>query len=268
MAKQLATRENIYDELTVVKNGTTYTLNEHWAISDNGNYDFRTKSEDKAFVHGGYSLGDNKVKSRTITLEFSRAGATEQDFNEAVNEAYVYLSQKDYELYAGRADRKYKVNSCQKMKLKYEKGFKNRRAEITVTLVLADVPFRMATRATTTEFSFDEAVSMQEITFTNGGSVDAPLKITITPAEDTTLADFRLTHSETGENMRMTDNLLTAPAVAVVNGEQGTVRRGTDNSINTFAGIFLHALPGLNHYTLTTDGAVKITIEFTARYFV
>lgn len=268
MAKKLAERNITYDTLMVRKNNVEYTLNEYWSISDSGNYDFNLKSEDKAFVHGGYAIGDGKVKSRTITLEFSKDGATEQEFNEAVNTAYVRLSQKDYELYAGRNDRYYKVTGCTKMKMKFEKGYKNRRAEVSVTLLLADVPFRMSTSETTNTFTFDEAVTSEPISIVNAGSVDSALKVTVIPAEGVTLADFRLSHSETDESMRMTDNLLTAPAQAVIDGEKGTVRRGADNSINTFAGVFLHAVPGDNNYAITTNGACTVIIKFTARYFV
>jgi len=268
MAKQLAPKTETYNDLVVTKNGYSYTLGESWALDDAGDFEFNIKSEDRAFLHGGYALGDRKVKSRTIKLEFDKVGATEAEFNDAVNTAYRYLSQTDYTLRSGRADRIYKIDGCKKMTFNFEKGFKQRRATVTVTLMLAENPFRLSTSQTTVTNTYAAAVTDEEITFNNAGSVDAPLIITVTPASGVTLSSIKLVHTESGEVMQIADSLLTNPAVLVVNGELGTVRRDSNNDINTFTGIFLHALPGNNHYMLTTNGACQFKIQYTARFFV
>ena len=74
-------------------------------------------------------------------------------------------------------------------------------------------------------------------------------------------------HVESGESFTMQDTLLSTPAVSTVNAEEGTVYRDSSNSINTLSGVFLHALPGANHFKYTGNaGTVKI--KYTGRWFV
>ena len=146
--KQLARKILKDSKLKIVTSaGTEYSLPALWSLEDAGSYTFRNKLEDKAFSHGGNMTGDGKISGRTIKVEFLMMGATEQDHYYALNVAYTYFCQTDYELYVGRSDRKFRVAGVSKITHKYQKGYKQRWSQITVSLLLAD-PFRYEGRPT------------------------------------------------------------------------------------------------------------------------
>ena len=127
--------------LTITKDGVEYKLPVHWSLTDSGSYTFRSKLQSRAFAHGSDAVGDGKIDGRTLQVEFSMEGATEEDHDEVLNEAYTFFGQTDYSLMAGRPDRVYHVACLSKIKHKFENGFKQRRSNITVSVLLAD-PFR------------------------------------------------------------------------------------------------------------------------------
>lgn len=81
------------------------------------------------------------------------------------------------------------------------------------------------------------------------------------------MSDITVVHVNTGKQFKLTDALLTAPAVGVVNGEKGTVRRDTFNAINAFSGVFVHADVGENRYKVSC-GAGTVAITYTGRWIV
>ena len=268
--KQLARRERRSgDPLAISRNKDLtgrYYLSEYWTIEDAGAYSIRLKNTERAFSHGGYAVGDGKVNTRTITVSFFKRGATQDDHDKAVNEAYQHFYQQGYYLIAGRADRCYHVAGIDKIRHKYQKGFLQRWSSVTVTLLLAE-PFRYAAQPTTIVYDFKESKTGAEMVINNPSSVDAPLIFTFTPQGNNTAADIQITHEQTGEAFALTDTLLTAPAIAVVDGERGTVRRDTGNSLNTFRGVFLRALPGRNTYVYKGD-ACRVDVAYTGRWFM
>ncbi len=253
-------------QLKIIKNSVEYILPVGWALKDSGSYDFNAKIADRAYVHGGEVSGDKKVKGRTIQVEFDMQGATEEAHDEALNVALSYFTGTDYTLFVGREDRYYKVAACSKVKHEFEKGFKQRWSNITVSLLLAD-PFRYDTTPTVITKNYTEAQEETEILINNPTPIDTPLIWSFTPPEGSTAPDIKVLHMESGESFQLTDTLLTAPAIAVVNGETGTVRRDNGNSLNTFSGIFLHVQPGQNTFKYT-GAACKIDIQYTGRWFV
>lgn len=251
------------DNLTVIKNGNSYTLPVGWGISDHGNIEFNAKLENKAFVHGSDLVGDLKVKGRTITVEFDVSGATEEEFNDAINTAYFYLT-GEFDLKVGRTDRVYHVAACQKIKTKEFDGFKQRWLNIEVVLMLAN-PFRYATTETKIANVYTEAQTVAEITFSNPSSVDVPVIFKFAP--QVSMADITIEHVESGQSFGVKDTLLTNPAILTVDGENGTVWRDTNNAINAFSGLFLRALPGSNTFKFTGD-AGTVELIYTAGWFV
>lgn len=264
--KQRPTYKAEYAPLQIIKAGMTYTLPANWSMSDAGTISFNNKLSDRSFTHGSTLTGDGYAAGRTIKVSCYLAGDTEEKYNQLVNDAYKYFSMKDYELRAGRMDRHYRVAGCQKLEAKEVKGFKQRRAEITATLLLAD-PFRYAKDSTTHTVTFAEAVTDEIITINNPSDIDVPLIWTFTPPDGGTMSDITVIHVNTGKQFKFTDALLTAPAVGVVNGENGTVRRDTFNAINAFSGIFVHADVGENRYKVSC-GAGMVSITYTGRWIV
>lgn len=251
------------DELKVIKNGESYTLPVGWGLNDYGNIDFNTKLESKAFVHGSDCVGDGKVKGRTITVEFDLDGATEEEFNAVLNTAYFYLT-GEFDLYVGRTDRVYHVAACQKIKAKEIDGFKQRWLNLEVVLSLAD-PFRYAATETVISNTYAATQTAVEITFDNPSSIDVPLIFKFTPA--VSMPAITIEHVESGYSFNVQDTLLTNPAALTVNGEEGTVWRNSDNAINTFSGLFLHAQPGSNTFKFT-GAAGTVELRYTGRWFV
>ena len=251
--------------LTIVtKSGVQYPLPASWSLEDAGTYTFRNKLQSKAFAHGGNMVGEGKAEGRTIKVSFILNGTTEQDHDEAVNQAYTYFSMEDYELIVGRNDRAYHVAGLSKITHKWVKGFKQRRSEITVNLLLAD-PFRYEAQESKVTFVFPQATVEAEMVLHNLGSVDTPLTFRFIPA--TKMTNVTVWHQEAKEKFSLNDALLVAPKTAVINGKDGTVWRDKENSINAFTGSFLMAKPGANLF-LYTGGAGTVEITYTNRWFV
>ena len=244
-------------------NGSLYTLPTGWAIDDAGAYDFNNKLSERAFAHGSDMVGDAKVKGRTITIEFDMDGAIQNDHDNMVNlayDAFVNVAELGQE----NSTKKYKVAGLSKIKHKFHKGFKQRRSNIVVSLLLAD-PFRYAATETTISQRYNSEQTATIITFNNASSVDVPLIIRFTPTVE--MPSVRIKHIESDRFFLMTDALLLNPKIAIVNGELGTVRRDNDNSINTFSGVFLTAYAGQNNYEYTGKAGL-VEIIYTPRWFI
>ena len=257
-------REYTEDGLKIVKDGREYTLPVSWALTNVGSYDFNNKVEDRAFAHGGDVVGDGLVKGHTIKVEFQMQGATEAEHDELLNRAYRYFYQTDYKLYCGRMDRCYNVAGVSKFTHEYVKGYKQRMSTVKVSLLLAD-PFRYQGQETKAVFEFDSDMTQTEMVVHNLGSVDTPLTFRFIPTNK--MAAIIIWQEETLKQFKLSDAQLISPYISVVNAKEGTVWRGSANTINAFSGQFLSAVPGKN--TLYYTGAAgRIEISFTNRWFI
>ena len=261
---QFPTRENAEEKLKILKDGHEYILPAEWSLTDAGSYDFNNKIEDRAFSHGGDAVGDGLVKGHTIKVKFSVIASDEFTHDELLNRAFRYFSQTDYKLSCGRSDRCFNVAGISKITHEYEKGFKQRWSNITVSLLLAD-PFRYEAQESLVVYDFPTEVYQAEMVLNNLGSVDTPLTFKFIPLNK--MPAITVWHEETKKEFRLSDALLTAPAFTVVNAKEGTVWRNTANSINAFNGQFLQAVPGKNTLYYT-GGAGKLEITYTNRWFI
>lgn len=252
------------EPFVIRKGDQIYALPAGWALSGSGSYEWNNKLEDRAFSHGSDMTGDGKVKGRQLEVEFSMKGATENEHDEMLNEAYRAFSQTDYDLLCGRPDRLYHVAGISKIQHSFEKGFKQRWSDIKVTLLLAD-PFRYEAAESRLEFVFTDMQAGTEMIVNNRGSADTPITFTFTP--DNTMSSIVIYHEETEEMMTIADALLTAPATLTVNSQDGTVWRGSGNAINAFSGQFLYAQAGTNHFRYS-GAPGKIEIAFRNRWYV
>lgn len=257
-------RESTDSALRIIKDGHEYVLPSEWSLSDAGSYDFNNKIEDRAFSHGGDVVGDGMVKGHTIKVKFSMYGTDEFTHDEMLNRAYRCFAQTDYKLYCGRSDRCFNVASISKITHDYVNGFKQRWSNITVSLLLAD-PFRYQGQESLVVYDFPAEAYQAEMVLHNLGSVDTPIRFKFTPKSK--MASIIVWHEETKKQFKLADALLIAPAFTVINAKEGTVWRNDFNSINTFNGQFLQAVPGKN--TLYYTGAAgKIEIIYTNRWFI
>ena len=254
------------ERLIVYRNGSNIIIPYAYTITDDGKVSWRKQEKEKAFAHGSTPYGDGKVDARKIKLSVYVKGETQAEYDQKYNELLSNFAGSDYILTCGREDRVYKVAAMTVTSQRYLKGFKQRWSDVDLTLLLAD-PFRYASSPTVITQNYDADQTDAEITFNNPSSVDVPLIWTFTPPVGGTVPSISITHVESGQSFALKDTLLTNPAVAVVNAEVGTVRRDTGNSLNTFSGVFLHALPGSNIFKYT-GAACKVDIAFTARWFV
>lgn len=263
MARQRAKRNAGTKDLTITtSDGYVYALPAFWSIKEAGSVTLRNKLTDRGYTHGSTVTGDGKIEGRTIQVEFYLRGATEQEHDAAVNGAYQYFTGTNYSLRAGRGDRLYKVAACSKIKQEFVEGFKQRYSKVTVSLLLAD-PFRYAIIPTVIKKTYAKEVTADTLSFILESTVDVPLVWTFKPTQ--TMGDIEVLHLESGQSFRLADALLTTPMLGVVNAEQGTVRRDDSNSINSFSGVFLHAVPGKNTYQITCD-AGTVEISYTNRW--
>lgn len=256
----------IGERLIITKNGIITTLPYRYTIADDGKLSTRVQEQDKAFAHGSSAYGDGKIDSRKIKISVYVKGRTQAEYENNYNELLMAFNQRDYTLATGRTDRVYRVEAMTAVGGKYLKGFKQRWADVDITLLCTN-PFRYATSPTNKNVNFVGDQTETVIEINNESSIDVPLIWSFAPPNGVTANNITIKHVESGESFTLRDTLLTAPAVSVVNAEAATIRRDGGNSINTFAGLFLHALPGVNHYQYT-GAACNITIAYTRRWLM
>lgn len=212
----------------------------------------RAKAEKRGYSHGSTITGDGYIDGKKIKLGFLISGKTQDDYDYKLNELLRIFYQRNYTLSAGPDNGFYNVACMANSKAKWVKGYQGLRAEVDITLLLAD-PFRYAETETIGNVVLTQNKGKIEII--NNGSVDVPLSIELIPTKS--MADVTVKHVESGRAMRIADTLLTAPATLIVDTKAGTVRRGTFNAINAFSGQFLTAKPGRNNYEISgSDGKV------------
>ena len=196
----------------------------------------RATASKRGYSHGSTITGDGYIDGKKIKLSFLISGTNQADYN---------------------------VSCMASSKAKWIKGYQGQRADIDITLLLAD-PFRYADSESSKAGYIlpDEGTT---VTIINAGSVDTPLSIALVPRTGMTMADVTFRHIESGKTMRVADTLLTNPAVLTIDTKAGTVRRDANNAINAFSGHFLTAKPGTNTYEIKGSEG-KVVIKWRNRW--
>ena len=220
----------------------------------------RAKAEKRGYSHGSTVTGDGYIDGKKIKLGFLISGKTQDDYDYKLNELLRIFYQRNYTLSAGPDNGFYNVACMASSKAKWVKGYQGYRADVDVTLLLAD-PFRYADDEK--QASADVGGESTTINVVNAGSADVPLIVELIPT--LTMADVTIKHVESGRAMRVADTLLTAPATLTVDTKAGTVRRDINNAINAFSGQFLTAQPGQNTYEIK-GSAGKVVIRWRDRW--
>lgn len=232
-----------------------------YSLEDSADLSVRAKAEKRGYSHGSTITGDGYIDGKKIKLGFLISGTNQADYNKNLNELLRIFYQRDYKL--STCDGYYNVACMASCAAKWIKGYKGVKADVDVTLLLAD-PFRYADEESGKAGPIINDDGGATVTVVNMGSVDTPLTITIIPRE--TLSDITVRHVETGKIMRVADTLLTRPAMLTVDTKAGTVRRDTYNAINAFSGHFLTAKPGTNNYEIKGSSIGKIVIQWRNRW--
>lgn len=218
----------------------------------------RATASKRGYSHGSTITGDGYIDGKKIKLGFLISGTNQADYNDKLNELLRLFYQQDYKLSVGNGY--YNVSCMSASKAKWVKGYQGLRADVDITLLLAD-PFRYADDEK--QASADVGGESTTINIVNAGSADVPLIVELIPTK--TMADVTINHTDTGRGMRVADTLLTAPAVLTIDTKAGTVRRDANNAINAFSGQFLIAKPGPNTYEIK-GSAGKVVIRWRDRW--
>lgn len=254
----------IDERLIIEKNGITTELIYKFSLKGVGDVKQRLKESAKGYNHGATSTGDRKIESKDITISLNVYAKNEVEHDDLVNKLYGVFSQEKYQLKIGRQDRIFEVEGLKQIKHKYLKGFKQRRSEIDVVLLLAD-PFRYATQPSEQELIFNQEGLEHELVLENKGNIDTPLTIVFTP--ETTMPKIKVLHVQTEELLDIRDSLLTNPESLTIDTKQGTVRRGNLNAINSLKGLFLSIMPGSNTYKISC-AAGKVKFSYVERWLL
>jgi hypothetical protein len=193
-------------------------------------------------------------------------GENQADHDRQYNDIINLFAQRNYSLRMARDDREYRIAGLVETKQKWVKGFKWLWSDIDITLMMTD-PFVYATADTVVNILFTGNQTDKVVSLYNDSAIDVPLIFDFIPMADTPMDNVKIMHTDSGEQMQLTDSLLSYPHKARVDGNVGTVRRDNDNSINTFSGVFLHALPGRNEFKFTCP-AGQVKIIYRARWFI
>lgn len=218
----------------------------------------RATASKRGYSHGSTITGDGYIDGKKIKLGFLISGTNQADYDAKLNGLLRLFYQQNYTLSVGNGY--YNVSCMSASKAKWIKGYQGLRADVDITLLLAD-PFRYADDEK--QASADVGGESTTINVVNAGSADVPLIVELIPVK--TMADVTINHTDTGRVMRIADTLLTAPAVLTIDTKAGTVRRDANNAINAFSGQFLTAKPGPNTYEIK-GSAGKVVIRWRDRW--
>lgn len=218
----------------------------------------RATASKRGYSHGSTITGDGYIDGKKIKLGFLISGTNQADYDWQLNELLRLFYRQNYTLSVGNGY--YNVSCMASSKAKWVKGYQGLRADVDITLLLAD-PFRYAD--TEKQASADVGGESTTINVVNAGSADVPLIVELIPVK--TMADVTINHTDTGRVMRVADTLLTAPAVLTIDTKAGTVRRDANNAINAFSGQFLTAKPGTNTYEIK-GSAGKVVVRWRDRW--
>ncbi len=218
----------------------------------------RATAAKRGYSHGSTITGDGYIDGKKIKLSFLISGTNQADYDWRLNELLRLFYQQNYTLSVGNGF--YNVSCMASSSAKWIKGYQGQRADVDITLLLAD-PFRYADDEK--QASADVGGESTTINVVNAGSADVPLIVELIPVK--TMADVTINHTDTGRVMRVADTLLTAPAVLTIDTKAGTVRRDANNAINAFSGHFLTAKPGTNTYEIKGSEG-KVVIKWRNRW--
>jgi len=203
---------------------------------------FRVKTESKAFSHGGVSVGDNKAAERQVQLNAYINAPDELSYWAKHHE----FMRQFYELAGCRlfldSDRYLNVTALEKEQHEFYAGFPFLKAKLSLTLRCADPLIYCKAAA-----AHSETVATSPKTFNvyNGGGVEVFPTIVLTASAD--CVDVTLENTtDAGRKFQYKDATLVSGQTLTVNGELGTVYRGTSNALNAYTGAFVRLLPGLN----------------------
>lgn len=254
------------ERLIIIKNNIQTDLPYKYSISHE-NISIRSKSEKRAFAHGGTLSGDGYVDSKKIKISFDIKAYTQQEHDTVVNNMLSLFMGREYKLVNERMDSYYNIASLESIKHKWQKGYKNRWSELDLSLLLTD-PFRYAVNETTVskELDVSDADEYSYVELLNVGSVDTPLLINLKPVSQ--MPNVEITHIETGRQCKIKDSLLINPHTVVINSRAGTVFRGANNAINAYSGQFLAATCGKNTYKIKCGNAGIVKFAIQARWLI
>ena len=167
-------RKQVKPTEQLIINGTALP----YAYSFDGAADItvRAKSEKRGYSHGSTISGDGFIDGKKITLGFVIEGSTPAEHDTKLNDLYQLMYQRDYQLHAGYDRGYYNIACMYSTKEKWIKGFKGRKGEVDITLLLAD-PFRYANSEAEAEFNYADSVKEAEMFIYSSGSIETPLEI-------------------------------------------------------------------------------------------
>ena len=121
-------------------------------------------------------------------------------------------------------------------------------------------PFRYSDDRESATILVEELVGEEGLIFEieNEGTVDTPIVVSFQPSG--VMNDISLESLKRGESFVVQDTMLTPKKTIVINGENATVYRDNENSINTFSGTFISLNAGLNNFKYRgAPGVIKIS---------
>lgn len=138
----------------------------------------RATASKRGYSHGSTITGDGYIDGKKIKLGFLISGTNQADYDAKLNELLRLFYQQNYTLSVGNGY--YNVSCMSASKAKWIKGYQGLRADVDITLLLAD-PFRYADDEK--QASADVGGESTTINVVNAGSADVPLIVELIPTK-------------------------------------------------------------------------------------
>ena len=250
--------------LKIVKNSKTYVLPELSSLDGYGGNSIRTDEETMAFSHGVVETGDGKVDYKTLELEVYVIGVNQMDHDNQYNTLLRHLYQQNYKLYV-REDRYINIARLNEIEHSFFDGYHQVRSKVTATLKANDPFFYDVTEIIERRTINDSPISTAKTLYVvNDSNVDVSPIITVM-ATNTCPSIIMANTTDDNRQFKYADLSLAAGVSVTIDGQTGTVYRGTANTLNAFSGAFLKLLAGENEITYTGENCI-IDFKFTRRW--
>lgn len=228
------------------------------------NFTFETRAENNSFLAGKIKIGDNRLESRILPLQFDYAFVDDSTFNTNMNTMILHLNKVLYLIDVTNSKRML-VNIVNFLIPKDNGSFK-RLGAVSFNLDCLNPYWEDNTELELTTTTV--ADTLKDIAFNNNGYIELYPKFEIISSDICAYVEFILGV----ESIRIEDSIFGSVNYEsmLIDNEEGFVSIGvTDRTQSVISGLGFISIPvGSNTLQVVTDVICAITIKYRRRYYV
>ena len=229
-------------------------------------FTFENRIVENSSLHGAVKLGKTRIKSREITIKFSRALSEDYSiFKTAENALLTFLLKTVYLVDI--------TNSLQvpvaitKYPIEYDKGSYQQSSDNEITLVLLKPFWENTTKDTESDTL---SIDINTLVINNGGALAVPALITFTASVAVTQIQMYI--DDTKEGLQINDPLFGTVGyqTLIIDCKEGTIKIGElDRTSVILVGTGYFQFPvGSSDFMIVLTAVCNITVDWYERFYL